>query len=237
MIQQEILELLEHTGQEKIFSFVAGYAAEDECFYEKIKKVLLPDEGETFCDIGYYRAKAEDCFDTGYRGRRRYGYDFYEAAYEAASGLDKMLNDASFFVEQGKYAGAAAMAMAVAEVIPRNYEEVNDSGGTLGLTFDTVIKLCDMVNNPDISVSVKKEAYNWSMEESNNSIYSDYGFDEIETIYEICCEQLGDTDESPIGWTQWNACLQRRKMNVALTLLPHVLCTNTNCGKGFLPIV
>ena len=29
----------------------------------------------------------------------------------------------------------------------------------------------------------------------NDSVYSDYGFDEMVTIYEFCCEQLGDTDE------------------------------------------
>jgi hypothetical protein len=198
-MKEEIRKLLEHTEQEKIFSFIAEYAAEDNCFYEKIKKTLLPDDNEEFCDIDYYREIANDCFDFDapyYRGRRSYNYDFHEAAYRAASGLDNLLSDASFLAEQRKYADAAATAMAVAEVIPRNYEEVDDSGGGLGDTFNMAIELlCNIVNNAGAAVSVKKEIYSWSMQEIGNSVYSDYGFDEIKIIYETCCEQLGDTDE------------------------------------------
>ena len=195
MIKQEITELLKHAEQKKIIEFVAEHAKEDEHFYEKIKKALLPDDSEKTYNIAHYRKKAEDCFNSR-QGRRSYNYDFYEAAYEAASGLNSILSDASFFVEQGKYADAVAMAMAVAEVIPRNYENVDDSDGELGDTFNVAIELlCDIVNNSAVTDSIKKEIYNWSKKESNDSVYSNYGFDEIQTIYETCCEQLGDTNE------------------------------------------
>ena len=191
MIKQEITELLKHTELETIISFVAEYATQDNNFYEKIKEALLPDDEDEICDIDFYRVKAEDCFDFG---RRHYNY--YEAAYEAALRLDSILNDADYYTEQGKYADAAAMAMAVVEVIPRNYEDVDDSGGDLGGTFGEAINLlCKIVNNQAVAVSVKKEIYDWSKDESGDSIYSDYGFSEIKTIYETCCEQLGDTDE------------------------------------------
>ena len=198
----EILELLNHTEQETINSFVAGYAAEDKHFYEKIKAALLPDDDEGAeiddYDMDYYREKAEDCFDFVIDSgrRRRYEYDFYEAAYKAARGLDAILSDASFLAKQGQYANAAAMTMPVAEVIPRNYEEVDDSDGELGVTFSHAIKLlCDIVDNDAATVSVKRGIYDWSKTEANDSVYSSYGFDEIQTIYEHCYEQLGNTDE------------------------------------------
>ena len=196
MIKQEILELLKHTDPEAIFSFVAEHAVEDKRFYEKIKEALLPKNNENICDINYYREGAEECFNVDNTYGRRRSYDYYEAAYRAASGLNKILSDTAFLVQQGKYANAAGMAMSVVEVIPRNYENVDDSNGELGSTFNTAIKLlCDVINNTAVAVSIKREIYNWSKEEANDSVYSDYGFDEIHTIYELCCEQLGDTDE------------------------------------------
>ena len=198
MIKQEILELLEHTEQETVFSFIAAYAAEDVRFYEKIKAALLPgDEEEEECDMDYYRECAEDCFDfdSHYGGRRRY-YDFREAASEAATKLNRMIGDAAFLAKQGKYASGSGMAMAVAEVIPRNAEEVDDSDGELGDSFNRAIDLlCNIVNNENASTSVKKEIYDWSKKEAFEAVYSDYGFDEIKTVYQLCCELLGDTDE------------------------------------------
>ena len=90
----------------------------------------------------------------------------------------------------------AAIAMAVAEVIPRNYENVDDSNGSLVDTLSVAIdSLSKIVNNPAVSTFIKKEIYHWNKEEVNNSVYSDYGFDEIDTLYEVCYEQLGDTNE------------------------------------------
>ena len=201
MTKQEIKELLSHTEQGKIAEFIAEHAAEDKQFCEKIKKALLPDDDDDeICDIDYYRIKAEDCFGfDGHFGRSSRGYDyydFYESAYQAAKGLDSILSDATFYVEQGKYTDAAAMAMSVAEIIPQKSEEVDDSGGALGDTFGTAIKLlCDIVNNPNVNISIKQEIYDWSKEITNESVYVSYGFDTIDTIYKICCEQLGDTDE------------------------------------------
>ena len=200
MIKEEILELLKHSEKDSVFSFIAAYAAEDMRFYEKIKAVLLPgDDEEAECDMDYYRECADDCFDfeSHYSGRRRYDYyDFREAACEAAAALDKMINDATFLTKQGKYANGAAMAMAVAEVIPRKAEEVDDSDGELSDAFDSAIELlCNIVNNGDASASVKKEIYNWSKKEAFEPVYSDYGFDEIKTVYKLCCELLGDADE------------------------------------------
>ena len=194
----EISELLNHTAQETVYSFIAEYAVEDKRFYEKIKAVLLPDDDEGVCDMDYYREKAEDCFDfdNGYGHHRSHRYDFYEAAYQAARGLDAMLSDASFLAAQGKYANAAAMAMSVAKIIPQNYNDVDDSSGSLGGTFSEAIKLlCDIVNNPAVAISVKRRIYDWSKTEANDSVYLDYGFDDIQTIYDRCYEQLGNTEE------------------------------------------
>ena len=127
MTKQEITELLEHTEQDKIIEFLAGYAARDEHFCKEMKKALLPDDAEGICNINFYRVKAEDCFDFDSNFGSRRGYDYYEAAYTAASELNNILSNASFFIKQGKYAEATAMAMSVAEAIPRNYETVDDS--------------------------------------------------------------------------------------------------------------
>ena len=202
MIKQEILELLQHSGQETVFSFVAEYAAEDKRFYEKIKEALLSDEDEEEedeeeFDMDYYRELAEDCYD--FDRHRRRGYDYYEfreAAYRAASGLNEVLDDAASLSQQGQNSAAAGMAMSVAEIIPQNAENVDDSDGELGDTFNKAIKLlCDIVNKVTASSFTKQEVYKWSKNEASKPVYSDYGHDEIQTIYELCCEKLGDTDE------------------------------------------
>jgi len=200
MIKEEILELLKHSEKDAIFSFVAAYAAEDMRFYEKIKAALLPDEEEEEeCDIDYYRECAEDCFDfdSRYSGRRRYDYyDFCEATYEAAAKLDKMISDATFLTKQGKYANGAAIAMVVAEVIPRKAEEVDDSDGELCDVFNSAIDLlCNIVNNEKASASIKKEIYDWSKKEAFEPVYSNFGFDEIKTVYKLCCELIADSNE------------------------------------------
>jgi hypothetical protein len=197
MLKEEVLELLEHTEQETIFSFIAEYAARDNLFYEKLKEALLPEDNEDESDITYYKDIAEDCFDfSSHFGSRYYGHDFRQAAYDASSGLDKMLSDASFLEKQGKYTNCAAIAMAVAEIIPRKAEEVDDSDGELSDSFDMAIELlCNIVNNENIPSSIKNDIYQWSQKEVYESIYSDYGFDEITTIYKLCCELLGDVDE------------------------------------------
>ena len=197
MIKQEIIELLKHTDTEEIHSFISELAEKDTNFYNKIKQALLPANEENICNIGHYRAKAENCYDFyDYRGKQRYDYNFYQAAHQASSQLAQLLDDAIFFVEHKKYADAAAIAMSVAEVIPRNYEKVDDSSGKLGGRFcDAIQILCDIVNNSNVSISIKKEIYEWCKEETNESIYSDYGLDYIERIYDLCCELLGDTNE------------------------------------------
>ncbi len=83
MKKEDILELLEHTKTEKIFLFIAEYAILNKAFCEKMQTALLPDE-EEITDIGYYKDKANDCFNIVHRRR---SYDFYEAAYQASGGL------------------------------------------------------------------------------------------------------------------------------------------------------
>ena len=184
---------------EKIFSFIAKHAAEDKHFYEKLKMALLPDDGKETRDMDYYRKKAKDCFDSdnySYRRRNCYDYDYYASAYEASGKLDNILSAAALCVEQGKYAAAAVMAMSVMETIPRNYEYVDDSDGTLTDTFETAVELlCGIINNPEADDSIKKGIFSWSKEETTKQIYSDYGFDDVKTIYKLCCERFGDTDE------------------------------------------
>ena len=140
-----------------------------------------------------YKKKAQSCFKSGKWGLN---YDFYKAAFKAASRLTKMMDEADVFAKSGKNDMATDIAMAVAEVIPRNYGDVDDSEGVLGDLFDRAIKLlCDIVKDASTDMIIKKEIYTWSVNESTISDYSDYGFDEIQTIYELCCTLIGDTDE------------------------------------------
>ena len=199
MKKKEIAELLHHVELGRIIEFAAEYAAGDERFYKEIKKAFLPEDDEETFDIDYYREIAEDCFDCDLpytNGHYRY-YVFEEAvAGKAALGLEKLLGDATFYTEQRKYADAAAMAMAISEVIPHNAENVHDSDGELIEIFNRAIKLlCNIVNSKDAAIFVKKQIYQWSKEEVKKSEYSYYGFDEIKAIYEHCCEQLGDPAE------------------------------------------
>ena len=206
MIKQEILALLKQTEPETIFAFVAEYAADDKRFYEKIKAALLPcddiekdDDNEEF-DMDYYRELAEECFDFGSHDGRYRGYDYYEykeAAYRASSALNEILDEVAELMQQGIYAEAAGKAMAVAEIIPQNEDNIDDSDGELSDSFSKAIKLlCDIVNSAGVSFFVKQEIYKWSQKEAGNTIYSSYGYNDIQIIYEQCCMQLGDTDET-----------------------------------------
>lgn len=87
MDKQEMQKMLQHAEQEEVYSFILEYADSNKAFCKKLKEALMPKVEEL--DIEVYRAKAENCFDFegGGRGRRRYQYDFYQAAYDAASEL------------------------------------------------------------------------------------------------------------------------------------------------------
>lgn len=154
------------------------------------------DEGDLNKEI--YLARAENCFDfdDGGWGRRSYRYNYYQAAFEAASGLDTMLSDADYFIEQGEYAPAIGIFMSVVEVIPRNYEYVDDSSGSLGGTFNVATEgLVSILHNRQASKRLKEEIYEWVRQEMNNSFYPNYGFDSLTDVYEAACEELGETEE------------------------------------------
>ena len=85
----------------------------------------MPDSGDDI-NMAMYLAKADSCFDYDDGGRHSRYFNFYQAAIDAASGLNKMLSDADYFIEQGDYCQAAGIAMSVAEVIPQNYGNVDD---------------------------------------------------------------------------------------------------------------
>lgn len=196
MDKQEIQKMLQHAEQEEVYSFILEYAGSNKAFSRQLKEALVPKVEDL--DIEVYRAKAENCFDFegGGRGRRRYQYDFYQAAYDAASGLDDMLANADYFIEQEEYASAAAIAMSVAEVIPRNYENVDDSSGSLGGTFNMATDcIITILENEQVSKSLKEEIYDWVKRETNDSIYSDYGFDSIIDVYDVACQECGKPDE------------------------------------------
>jgi hypothetical protein len=230
MEKQEILELLRHTEQELLFSFVAEYAAEDKRFCEQLKDALLPandkaggkdedreaendntaasgdtnaaaDNAEIISALKFYRGQAEDCFFLGGQSQRsRYYDDDYGAALTAASELEEMLEEASEMVAEENFADAAAIAMAVIETIPRNYEDVDDYDGELGEKLDRASALlCNILNNPQVSVSVKKGIFEWRSGEAGNASYSVCGYDEIKTIHELCCDMLGDASEALAG--------------------------------------
>lgn len=197
MNKREILRMLLHTDQETVYTFISTYAESNAEFCNQLKKTLLPGKTDEL-DKETYRAKAEYCFDFdgGGRGRRSYRYNFYQAAYDAALGLDNMLSDADYFIEQGEYAPAIEIAMSVAEIIPRNYESVDDSSGSLANSFNTATKsLVSILHNSQVSKQFKEEIYEWAKQEVNNSVYSDYGFDSLTDVYEAAYEELGETNE------------------------------------------
>lgn len=197
MNRKEIQKMLQHAEQDDVYDFISTYAESNSKFCEQLKEALLPG-GVDELDKDIYLSKAENCFDFdgGGRGWGSYRYNFYQAAYEAASGLENMLSDADYFIEQGEYAPAAGIAMSVAEVIPRNYESVDDSSGSLGCSFNMATEcLVSILHNPQASKKLKEEIYEWVKLEMNNSVYSNYGFDSLTDVYEAACEELGETNE------------------------------------------
>ena len=197
MNKQEILKMLQHAEQEEVYSFILEYANSNTVFCMQLKEALMPGK-ENDISKETYRAKAEDCFDFegGGRGWRRNHYDFYQAAYDAAYGLDRMLSDADYFIEQGEYAPAAGIGMSVAEVIPRNFDSVDDSSGSLGQTFNMATEcIITILHSEQASKSLKEGIYEWVKQEMNNPIYSDYGLDSLTDVYDAACEELGETDK------------------------------------------
>lgn len=197
MNKQEIEKMLLHAERQAIYSFILAYAESNVEFCKHLKEALLPGKGDDL-NKEVYQAKAEDCFDfeEGGRGWRNRHYNYYQAAYEAASRLDRMLSDADYLIEQGEYAPAAGIAMSVAEVIPRNYDCVDDSNGALGGTFSTATEcLVSILRREQVSRSLKDEIYEWIKQEINNPVYPDYGLDSLTDVYEAACEELGETDE------------------------------------------
>jgi hypothetical protein len=190
-------KMLQHVEQEVVYSFISTYAESNTDFCKQFKTVLMPSKEDDLCKETYM-AKAEDCFDFegGERGWRSRHYDFYQAAYDAASGLDSMLSDADYFIEQEEYASATAIAMSVIEVIPRNYESVDDSSGSLRGTFNMATDcIIAILSNGQVSKSLKEEIYEWVKRETSDSIYSDYGFDSITDVSDVVCQELGEINE------------------------------------------
>lgn len=196
MNTQEIQKLLQHAEQEAVYSFILTYAESNAEFCKQLKAALIPKGGDSI-NKEEYLAKAENCFDLEEgRGWRSRHYDFYQAAYDAAAGLDGMLSDADYFIEQKEYASAAGIAMAVIEVIPLNYESVDDSSGSLGQTFNMATdSLVAILYDEQIPIRLKKEIYEWTKQEMSNSVYSDYGFDSLADVYDAACKEIGETDE------------------------------------------
>lgn len=197
MDRQEIQKMLQHAEQETVYSFISTYAESEPEFCKQLKAYLLPESKDDL-NKETYLAKAENCFDfeSGGRGWRSRRYDFYQAAYDAASGLDSMLSDADYLVEQGEYTSAAGIAISVVEVIPRNYDSVDDSSGSLGGTFNMATDcLVSILHNRDASEKLKVEIYEWVKQEMNNPVYSDYGFDALDEVNEAAYDELGETDE------------------------------------------
>lgn len=196
MNKQEIQKMLQHAEQHTVYSFISVYAESHVEFCKQLKMALMPERGENDLNKEAYQAKADSFFDFGGGGWRSRRYDFYQAAYDAASGLDNMLSDADYFIEQGEYAPAAGIAMSVAEAIPRNYENVDDSSGTLGDTFNMATEcIITILHSEQVAKRLKEEIYEWAKREMNNSVYSDYGFDSLADVYKAACEELGETDE------------------------------------------
>lgn len=196
MNAQEVQEMLQHAKQEAVYSFISAYAELNAEFCKQLKAALMPGKSNDLNKAAYLEM-AESCFNFGGgRGWRNRHYDFYQAAYDAAAELDDMLSDADYYIEQEEFAPAAGIAMSVAEVIPRNFEEVDDSSGSLGGSFDMATKtLVTILYDGQVQKNLKKEIYEWVKTEMNDSIYSDYGLDSLTDVYDAACEELGETEE------------------------------------------
>lgn len=176
---EEINELLRHVEHSQLKTFAAQYAYMHSAFKKDILKHFNPKkEGKT---ITAYRDIVSAVFSLKRRGMYGRGYDFYQAASEAANKLQSLLSKAEYFIAQNNYEEAAFIAQSIIEAIPRNYETVDDSDGDLGDTFKYAVGLLlQIAENKSADIELKKEIFNWVAKEVKESIYSDYGFDEIE---------------------------------------------------------
>ena len=207
MNKKEIQKMLQHSEQEVVYSFISTYAESNVEFCKQLKDTLMPDRGGDL-NMAMYQTKAESCFDFGERSRNNRFFDYYQAAFDAASELDDMLSDADYFIKQGDYAQAAGIAMSVAEVIPRNYENVDDSSGSLGDTFSMATEcIVTILHSKQTSKGLKEKIFKWVKTEMEDSVYSDYGFDSLTDVYEAACEEIGETDEvlADLDWQIDNA--------------------------------
>lgn len=194
MTKQEILKMLQHAEKEAVYSFISTHAESHEEFCKQLKTALLPGR-KAELNKKAYQAKAESCFDFEGDGWRNRNYNLYQAACDAASELNQMLSDADYFIEEGEYAPAAEIAMSVAEVIPRNYETIDDSSGSLGHTFSMAAEcLITLLRGEQVAKRLKEEIDEWVKQEMNNPVYSDYCFDDLIDVYDIACEEVGETD-------------------------------------------
>lgn len=192
---KEIIELLRHIQPEQLEQFVAQYAHRHASFKKDIINHFCPQEPQM--SIEDYREMASAIFN--FEKPRRYGrgYDFYEAAYEAELALHNMLEKAKYFISQNNFEEAAAIAQSVIEAIPRHYEMVDDSSGGLGDVFnDAAELLLALAKNEKAGKELKKEIFHWVGREVKENIYSDYGFDEINTLLIPYTQAAGLFDEA-----------------------------------------
>ena len=178
---KEVSELLRHIEPEKLAQFVAEYAHRNASFRSEIFKHFRPQEPQVSLDD--YRKEASDCFVFDGYGRYGRGYNFYEAAYMAGAALCTLLEKGNYLFTQNNYEETAAIAQSIIEVIPRNYELVDDSDGELVVVFnDAVELLLAIVGDEKADEALKTKIFHWVSKEVKEDIYSDYGFDEIDSL-------------------------------------------------------
>ena len=165
---REIIDLLQDMDPERLRLFAARYTAWNSEFKKDLISHFRPPERNTL--IEFYRKEADACFMS--HGRYRRNYDYYEAAYVAEQALSGMLEKAEYLISQNNYMEASAIAQGIIEVIPRHYEEVDDSGGGLGMVFsDATTLLQTIVESEKAGQELKKEIFHWLAKEVKEDVY------------------------------------------------------------------
>ena len=178
---EEVNEMLRHIEHAQLKAFTAQYAYLHTSFKKDIIMFFNPQhQGKS---IAAYRAIVSGFFQFDRPGRYSRGYDFYATASQAANDLDSLLEKSAYFISKNNFEEAAAIAQSIIETIPRNYEMVDDSDGELGDTFNEAIGLLlQIAEKEKAGTELKKEIFHWVGKEVKESIYSDYGFDEIHSL-------------------------------------------------------
>lgn len=98
-IDEEVNELLRHIEHENLKAFATQYAYRQPTFKKDILEYF--NAKNTGKSIAEYRENAFGSFSFEGTGMYKRGYDYYDAAQDAADELNTMLEKANYFISKG----------------------------------------------------------------------------------------------------------------------------------------